>query len=36
MIANTETGKLRTNLIIGKALVDVKGKDYPEPEIIPE
>ena len=36
VIADEESGKLRTNLIIGKALIDLKGKEYPEPEIIPE
>ncbi len=35
-IADEESGKLQTNLIISKALVDTKGKDYPEPEIINE
>jgi peptidyl-prolyl cis-trans isomerase B (cyclophilin B) len=35
-IADTESGKLKDNLKISKALVDLKGKEYPEPEIIPE
>ena len=33
-VANSETGKLVSNLIIKKALVDTKGKEYPEPQII--
>ena len=35
-IADQESGKLVTNLVIEKALVDVKGKDYPEPDVLPE
>ena len=35
-IADTESGKLAKNLTIEKALVDVKGKDYPEPETLEE
>ena len=35
-VQNTETGKLVRNLTLKKALVDLKGKDYPEPEIIEE
>lgn len=35
-IADQESGKLANNLVIEKALVDVKGKDYPEPETLPE
>ena len=35
-VADTESGKLQNNLVIEKMLVDLKGKDYPEPEIIPE
>ena len=35
-IANTETGKLQNNLIIKKAIIDTKGKEYPEPEKINE
>ena len=31
-VADSETGKLETNLTIKKALVDTKGVDYPEPE----
>ena len=31
-IANKKTGKLENNLIIEKALVDLKGKEYPEVE----
>lgn len=33
-IANQQTGKLKTNLTIKKALVDLKGKEYEEPEKI--
>ena len=33
-IQNTETGKLANNLTIKKALVDLKGKEYSEPETI--
>ena len=36
IIADQESGKLANNLVIEKALVDVKGKDYPEPETLPE
>ncbi len=35
-IADTESGKLQNNLVIEKALIDLKGTEYPEPEIIPE
>lgn len=35
-IADTESGKLQKNLVIQKALVDLNGKEYPEPEIIME
>ena len=35
-VADTTSGKLRTNLTIKKALVDTKGKEYPEPEKIEE
>lgn len=31
-VSDDTTGKLEHNLIITKALVDLKGKDYPEPE----
>ena len=31
-IADQTSGKLQNNLIIKKALVDTKGKEYPEPE----
>jgi len=33
-IADTQSGKLRNNLTIEKALVDLKGKEYPEVEKI--
>lgn len=33
-ISNLQTGKLKTNLKLKKALVDLKGNDYPEPEKI--
>ena len=33
-VTNTETGKLAKNLVLKKALVDTKGKTYPEPEKI--
>ncbi len=33
-VQDSSTGKLMKNLTIKKALVDTKGKDYPEPEII--
>lgn len=33
-VSDEETGKLKTNLTIKKALVDVKGKEYDEPEKI--
>lgn len=33
-IANTQTGKLKTNLTLKKAIVDLNEKEYPEPEII--
>lgn len=35
-VADTDSGKLVNNLVIQKALIDLKGKDYPEPEIIEE
>ena len=35
-VADTETGQLKTNLKIKKALIDLKGKDYPEVEKITE
>ena len=35
-IVDSTSGKLQNNLVIGKALVDVKGKNYPEPDVIPE
>lgn len=31
-IANTNSGQLQTNLVLKKALVDLKGKEYPEVE----
>lgn len=33
-ISDKTTGKLRTNLVLKKALVDTKGKDYDEPKKI--
>jgi len=33
-VIDTNTGKLQTNLVLKKALVDVKGKEYPEVEKI--
>lgn len=33
-VSNQETGKLKTNLTLKKALVDLKGKEYKEPEKI--
>lgn len=33
-ISNLQTGKLKTNLKLKKALVDLKGNDYPDPEKI--
>ena len=35
-VADKQSGKLQTNLTIKKALVDTKGKDYPEPEKLEE
>ena len=35
-VADTTSGKLQNNLIIKKALVDTKGKEYPEPETLEE
>ena len=35
-IADQKSGKLVTNLTLVKALVDVKGVEYPEPETLPE
>lgn len=35
-VADSESGKLQNNLTIGKALVDLKGKEYPEPETLTE
>ena len=34
IVANSQTGKLKKNLTIKKALVDTKGKEYSEPTII--
>ena len=31
-VSDETTGKLEHNLIIKKAVVDLKGKEYPEPE----
>lgn len=36
VIADNNSGKLQTNLILKKAVVDLKGKNYPEVEKIPE
>ena len=36
IIADRESGKLAHNLVLEKALVDVKGVEYPEPETLPE
>ena len=33
-VANQDTGKLNKNLVLKKALVDLKGKDYPDVEKI--
>ena len=33
-VVNTDTGKLRNNLIIKKTIIDLKGKKYSEPEKI--
>ena len=35
-IADTASGQLQNNLVIKKALVDTKGKEYPEPETLEE
>lgn len=35
-IADSQNGILQNNLTIQKALVDLQGKEYPEPEIITE
>lgn len=35
-IADEASGKLQNNLVIKKAIVDTKGKEYPEPEKIEE
>ena len=35
-VSDSNSGKLQTNLTIKKAIVDTKGKEYPEPEIIEE
>ncbi len=35
-VSDSTTGQLQNNLLIKKAIVDVKGKEYPEPEIIEE
>ena len=36
IIADRESGKLAHNLVLEKALVDVKDVEYPEPETLPE
>ena len=33
-VADSQSGKLEKNLVLEKAVVDTKGKDYPEPEKI--
>lgn len=33
-VSDSSSGKLQRNLTIKKAIVDLKGKEYPEPEII--
>ena len=33
-VADSQSGKLRTNLRIKKVLIDLKGKEYPEVEKI--
>lgn len=35
-VINTQTGKLKTNLTIKKSIIDLKGKNYKEPEKITE
>ncbi len=35
-VADVESGKLQNNLVLKKTLVDLKGKEYSEPEIIAE
>ena len=35
-VADQTSGKLQNNLIIKKAIVDTKGKEYPEPETLEE
>ena len=35
-VADEATGQLKTNLKIKKALIDLKGKDYPEVEKVSE
>ena len=30
IVDNKQTGKLRTNLVLEKALIDLKGKEYPD------
>lgn len=36
IVADSSSGKLQNNLTIKKAIVDVKGKEYPEPETLEE
>lgn len=36
IVTDSSSGKLQHNLVLKKALVDVKGKSYPEPEVLPE
>ena len=33
---DTDSGKLKTNLRLKKALVDLKGIEYPKPEKMPK
>lgn len=35
-VKDRESGQLQNNLILEKALIDLKGKEYPEPDIISE
>ena len=35
-VADQASGKLQNNLTIKKAIVDTKGKEYPEPETLEE
>ena len=35
-VADSQSGKLKTNLVLKKAIIDLKGKEYPNVEIIKE